>query len=122
MSSAIEHGLYGDRGTHGVFEFALAPKCMRLRVAPWEEPASWVQAVFFDAKLASVEEYADEEDGLDLPWDIIGFDSYELWSGRWRFVLHCSAVEWCFESEWPVIERRAAEPSAAADRGRSGAF
>jgi hypothetical protein len=109
--SAIEQALYGNRGTHGIFEFTLAPGYIRLRAAPWEEPKVWVLAVFADARLAYVEEYADDGEDLDLPWDIIGFDSYELPAGCWKFVLHCSAIEWCFESAWPDIERRPAEPS-----------
>lgn len=103
--SAIEHALYGDRGTHGVFEFILAPGIVHVRLAPWSEPEASVQAVFANSKLSSVDEYADEIGELDLPWDIIGFDSYELPGKRWRFVLHCDVIEWCFEAEWPVIER-----------------
>ena len=111
LSSAIEHALYGNRGTHGVVEFSLEPGYIRLRVAPWEELAAWVVAVFPNAKLTSVEAYADEIDVLVLPWDIIAFDSYELSAGRWEFVLHCGSIEWCFESGWPAIERKPAEQS-----------
>jgi hypothetical protein len=104
LSSAIEHALYGNHGTHGVIEFFLKPGYVRLRLAPWSEPEAWVQAGFANAKLASVETYGHEGDELDLPWDIIGFDSYELPGSRWCFVLHCDVIEWCFEAEWPVIE------------------
>jgi hypothetical protein len=118
LASSIEQALYGNRGTHGLIEFSLLPGCIRLRVAPWEEPAAWVQAEFANARFSSLDQYADQGEDLDLPWDIIGFDSYEQPSGRWQFVLHCQAVEWCFESDWPVIQRAPAEPSASADRGR----
>jgi hypothetical protein len=43
-------------------------------------------------------------DDLEMPWDIIAFDSDHQLNGRWKFVLHCAAVEWCFESDWPFIE------------------
>lgn len=104
--SAIEYALYGNRGVHGVVEFELTPNRIRLRVAPWEEPASWTQAVFCNAAMISLDQYAEEGEELDLPWDIIGFDSCEQPTGRWRFVLHCADIEWCFESEWPVIQRQ----------------
>ena len=54
------------------------------------------------------------------PRDIIGFDSYEQPTGRWKFVLHCSSVEWCFESDWPVMQRSPAEQSVAPDCGGIG--
>jgi hypothetical protein len=117
LASAIERSLYGNRGTHGVVEFSLTPGRIRLRVAPWDDPTTSVQAVFSNARFSSLDQYADKGDDLDLPWDIIGFDSYEQPHGRWRFVLHCSAIEWCFESEWPVIESKPAEPKVAPDCG-----
>jgi hypothetical protein len=115
LATAIERALYGERGTHGVFEFNLAPGCIRLRVAPWADPSASVEAVFTNARFSSLDQYADTGEALDLPWDILGFDSYEQPAGRWRFVLHCHAVEWCFESDWPGIESTHAKPGAAPD-------
>lgn len=111
MSSAIEHALYGNRGTHGVFNFELCTDCIRLRIAPWEETSATVLAAFSNPRLLSCEVYNDRSDGLELPWGIIGIDSYELMTGRWKFVLHCSDIEWCFESEWPVILRETVGPA-----------
>ncbi len=115
MASLIEKALYGNQGTHGVFEFCLVTGCIHLRVAPWVEPASWVLATFVNVKLSSLTAYPSEfiNDDLDMPWDIIAFDCYEQPTGRWQFVLHCSSVEWCFESDWPEIERRSAESNPA---------
>ena len=99
MSSSIEHALYGDRGTHGVIEFSLVPGSIMLRATPWDKPAEWVKAVFENARFFSLDQYPDKGDkgeDLDLPWDIIGFDSYEQAAGRWKFVFHCKSVEWCF--------------------------
>lgn len=102
MATAIEQALYGRRGTHGVTEFTLTPGVVRLRLEPWEGQG-YTDAVFGAARLTSVECYPDDHDTLDPPWDVIGFDSYDLGDGRWRFVLHCAAIEWCFESSWPVV-------------------
>lgn len=59
-----------------VVKFSLSPGSIRLKIAPWTEPTSLVTAVFNDAAITSVNEYAEEQlIDLDLPWDIIGFDS-----------------------------------------------
>jgi hypothetical protein len=68
-------------------------------------PSVSTVATFHDARLVSVDAYADGPDDLELPWDVIGFDCDELGDGRWRFVLHSDVMEWCFESAWPVVER-----------------
>jgi hypothetical protein len=117
LASSIERALYGDRGTHGVIEFSLVPGFILLRVAPWDEPTAWVKAGFANARFSSLDQYANKGEELDLPWDIIGFDSYDQPTGRWKFVLHCSSIEWSFESDWPVIERSPAEPKVAPDCG-----
>ena len=104
MLNAIEQLLYGGRGTHGVSEFTVSPGVVRLRLAPGEGPGHTV-AVFGEARLTSVEAYPRAPEDLDLPWDVVGIDCYDLGGGRWRFVLHCGAVEWCFESAWPVVSQ-----------------
>jgi hypothetical protein len=102
LATEIEQLLYGRRGTHGVTEFTVSPGTLRLRLTPWEGPG-YTDAVFGEARLTSVECYPLNHSDLDPPWDVIGFDSYDLGNGRWRFVLHCDAIEWCFESFWPVV-------------------
>ena len=105
LATPIEQLLYGDRGTHGVAEFTARPGVIRLRLVPWEGPRIHTVAVFGEARLTSVEAYPSAPGDLDLPWDVIGFDCYDLGGGRWRFVLHGDAVEWCFESTWPVVSQ-----------------
>jgi hypothetical protein len=106
MASEIEKALYGNRGTHGVVEFYLMPKRLVLHVAPWESLEASVVATFQNVRVIGLEAYADPRamDDLEMPWDIIAFDSDHQLNGRWKFVLHCAAVEWCFESDWPFIE------------------
>ena len=62
-----------------------------------------LEAVFDQAKITAIDVYADDDDDLNMPWDIVGFDCYPLDGGRWRFVLHCGDIEYCFESEWPTL-------------------
>ena len=115
MATAIEKLLYGDCGIHEVTEFAVSPGVIRVCVAPRVGPRVRTTAVFRGARVTSVEVYPTDPGDLDPPWDVIGFDSDDLGGDRWRFVLHCDAIEWCFESAWPVVEREDAEPDAAAD-------
>jgi hypothetical protein len=93
VSSEIETYLFKQGGTHGVAERRLI-----VTVAPWERLGSLVIAEFTEAKITSIEVYADDTDDLNLPWDIIGFDSHPLAHERWRFVLHCAGVEYVFEA------------------------
>ena len=72
-------------------------------MAPWEGSSPPTSAVFTEAKLLSVEVYVDGPDDLNLPWDIIGFDSYRLSESHWKFVLHCAGIEYVFEARWPQL-------------------
>ena len=113
VATEIEKVLYGNLGVHGVTEFAVTAGVVRLRVAPWVGPPVHTAAVFRDARVTSVEAYPTNLGDLDPPWDVIGFDSDDLGGGRWRFVLHCDAIEWCFESAWPAVERADAAPGTS---------
>jgi hypothetical protein len=102
----LERFLFGGHGAHGIIEFTLVQGCVRLRLAPWEGLRLITEATFESAKVLSLSQFdePDEED-LNLPWDIIGFDSYELPDECWKFVLVCGALEWCWESKWPKLKR-----------------
>jgi hypothetical protein len=108
LATAIEHFLYEDRPVHGVVESTVSSGVVRLHLAPWAGPQVHTHATFGDARLTSVEAYPCGHHTLDLPWDVIGFDCYDLGGGRWRFVLHCNVIEWCFEAAWPVVTRTGA--------------
>jgi len=74
-----------------------------LRLQPWPDgrnaPKVTVLAVFPSAKVESIEE--DHTERESWPLDIIGFDCYPQ-GDRWRFVLQCDSVEWCWLSGWPT--------------------
>jgi len=108
----LEQFLFGGNVAHGIIEANLASGCIRLRLAPWEGQAVSIQATFAatfaNAKILYLSQLAepDEEEDLNLPWDIIGFDSYELPGRFHKFVMNCRVLEWCWESEWPRVERK----------------
>lgn len=103
MSSLIEHFLFRRVNTHAVVEFSLSTKELLLTLAPWHDLNDTITAQFCDFKITS--QWIDAEDTEDhyLPWDIIAFDCDALESDRWAFCLHCSAIEYGFESMWPVV-------------------
>jgi hypothetical protein len=103
MSTEIEKFLYGQFGTHGVVEIGLSTKRLILSVVPWTHPSLVKVAEFMQSRISSIEVYADNPDDLNLPWDIIGFNSFPLSESRWTFVLHCAGIEYNFESRWPTL-------------------
>jgi hypothetical protein len=105
MSTAIEKFLYGSGGVHGVVEITLSADRLIVSVAPWTSLSVIKVAEFMEPKVTSIEVYADESDDLNLPWDIIGFDSYPLSEPLWKFVLHCAGIEYIFESRWPTLRK-----------------
>jgi hypothetical protein len=103
MTTEIENYLFRRNGIHAVVEITLADKRLVVSVAPWDQLAAAVTAEFTKVTITSVDVYADGPDDLNLPWDIIGFDSHLLAQHRWRFVLHCAGLEYCFEATWPRL-------------------
>jgi hypothetical protein len=103
VSTEIENFLYGKGGTHAVVEVTLSAERLILTVAPWAEPSSVKVAEFLEPRVVSVTVNTDDPDDLNLPWDIIGFDSHPLPDSRWGFVLYCGGVEYVFESRWPQL-------------------
>ena len=99
----IEEALFLNRSAHCVSAFELSPEALALTLHPWERRDTSVHAVFDLPTIVSRDDYAD--DGYDLPWDIIGFDSEPLSRGLWRFCLHTDCIEYVFDSPWPRTTR-----------------
>ena len=102
----VEADVFGGNGAHFVTAFNFADGQITLTLRPMDEPPRGgpanVTAKFPNAVLTDTCEDPDER--FVWPLDIIGFDSYPCGS-RWKFVLNCDAVEWIWESEWPVVSR-----------------
>jgi len=109
----IEKLLFRDGGTHAVVGFKLSENQITLHVAPWTQQDAQTTAEFSEAKITSLDLYADDADALNLPWDIIGFDCYPVSQSRWRFVLHGSGLEYGFESLWPQVVNDACQRDAS---------
>ena len=106
MLTAIEKFLFQRNTAHALLEITFSENGLAITVAPWKEPAPNVSAKFCNVRITSIEVIDDNPEDLNLPWDIIGFDCYELSGDRWRFVLHCIGIEYGFEALWPRIVSR----------------
>ena len=94
MATPIEMFLYGSGGEHAVVEIVLSAGRLIVSVAPWASLPDVKVAEFTEAKITSIFVYTDSPDDLNLPWDIIGFDSFRLSESHWEFVLHCAGIEY----------------------------
>lgn len=60
--------------------------------------------VEFDEVRILYKHILDKDKDIELPWDILGFDTLEAKNDKWHFVLHCTdIVEYGFEAKWPRI-------------------
>ncbi len=107
----IERALFQDHGVHWIYAFELSPDAITLSLHPSTAPEATTPpssactfARFIRPSVVSIDDYSDDE-GLEFPWDIIGFESEPLSDGRWRFCLHTDLIEYTFESAWPEITK-----------------
>jgi hypothetical protein len=99
----IEQALYLDGRAHWISAFDWSTSALLISLHPFERPAVLVKALFDKPRLISRDDsYGDT---LQLPWDIIGFESKPLLKQVWQFCLHSDCVEYIFESAWPAISR-----------------
>jgi hypothetical protein len=104
--TAIEQALFRDGSAHCVSSIRLSSEELLLTLHPWERAAVVVQASFHRPRIVSTDD-THAGDDIELPWDIIGFDSEQLPDGGWRFCLHTDAIEYVFDSSWPQITHAA---------------
>jgi hypothetical protein len=114
MASAIERFLYGEAadlvsadgqvGDFFVAEMRLAEGLVALRLASDRQPYVFRWVRFPEAGLNSFSQSAVEPDDLLLPWEIIGFHSWECANGFWQFNLNCHRSRWSWNSRWPEVE------------------
>lgn len=100
----IEQALFRNDAAHCVMAFEHAGDVIAVVLHPWEQPKLASLARFEGVRMLSVDDSYADGDGT-LPWDIIGFDSEPLDGNRWRYCLHTDAIEYCFEADWPAVDR-----------------
>jgi hypothetical protein len=102
LASDVEKVLFGNYGTHALISFSLSIERIAITVAPWVDLNCTTEAVFERVTLLSFRGNSGESpEELNLPWDIIAFDSTRQSDGRWEFVLYCGATEFIFLADFP---------------------
>ena len=86
-----------------VLAVSFRPDRLTLEVAPWSElwdvmelnyPAVEIQYIWSTKRHTAAE--------IQMPWEILDFDAYDLRDGRWKFILECKFIEICWHSELPL--------------------
>ncbi len=103
--TTIEQALFRNSTAHCISAIDIANDVIAITLHPWERPELTSRARFEGVKILSVDNSYADTDAMELPWDIIGFDSDKLSDDMWRYCLHTDAVEYCFESKWPAISK-----------------
>ncbi|MBQ4835759.1 MULTISPECIES: hypothetical protein [Pseudoalteromonas] len=106
MDKNISDLLFRSLGTHALKAISLSQTEIKLVVAPWDNLNNEALAIFETPEIiylegtnGDVSAFAD----LNLPWDIIRFDS-QLVSGLiWEFGLCCDEVHLGFRAKMPDI-------------------
>ncbi len=108
----IEETLFrGSNRPHALTHVRIARGSIELTIAPWKEVDGQVTpdhtqtvcARFANARIVNVETYDLDGDGIEPPYDIIGFDCDQVSTGLWSFCCHTDCIEYVFNSEWPVL-------------------
>ncbi|MBQ4879939.1 hypothetical protein J8M21_22260 [Pseudoalteromonas luteoviolacea] len=106
MNDTFTDRLFRSLGTHAVKEFSLTETRLKLVVAPWSNLDNEAIATFENPEFIFIE--ADSGlvgaiSNLNLPWDIIRFDSNLVEGVIWEFGLCCSEIQVGFKSKMPEI-------------------
>jgi len=97
----IEQFLFRKDGGHGLSYISMQRGKLTIKVIPWEYGDREKTYVFESFKLISISCIDGDPREFEFPWDIIGVDAKQLKGKIWSFGIHCSGVEYGFDSEWP---------------------
>ncbi|ESP91450.1 MULTISPECIES: hypothetical protein [Pseudoalteromonas] len=106
MDKNISELLFRSLGTHALKVLSLSQSELKLVVAPWDDLDNEALATFEVSEIMYFEVTSGEVNAfaqLNLPWDIIRFDS-QLVSGLiWEFGLCCDEAHLGFRAKVPDI-------------------
>ncbi len=103
MATRIEIELFRSYGTHAIKTLTLSQHELRITIAPWDNLENELFASFDSFQLRSFEFDYDENEEIELPWDIVAIDS-EKDEQLWQFCIRCWHVEIVFRANWPTME------------------
>ncbi|KJZ08906.1 hypothetical protein TW85_23000 [Marinomonas sp. S3726] len=106
MNRKISDLLFRSLGTHALKALSVSESELTLIVAPWDNLENEAVATFENVKIIYIEGDSGEmgvTSYLNLPWDIIRFDSTEKADSIWEFGLCCDEVKLGFRAPMPKI-------------------
>lgn len=106
MSQKISEMLFRSLGTHALKSLTVSEHELKLTVAPWDNLQNEAVAIFENMDIMYIEREGGEIDmvtNLNLPWDIIRFDSTQKTDSIWEFGLCCAEVQLGFRAAMPKI-------------------
>lgn len=111
MPSKLESEILIPEELLAIVGLELRPNEVVVDVASWEEPSKRGRLHFAACRFRSFsvtysdEDFEEEPNQLDFPWDPTGFDSDLLDNGMWRFTLHTHVLEIVFDGAWPSFTK-----------------
>lgn len=106
MSQKISEMLFRSLGTHALKALSVSESELKLIVAPWDNLQNEAVAIFENVDIIYIEGDSGKigmTSYLNLPWDIIRFDSTQKTDSIWEFGLCCAEVQLGFRAAMPKI-------------------
>ena len=106
MSQKISEMLFRSLGTHALKSLTVSEHELKLTVAPWDNLENEAVAIFENVDIIYIEGDSGKigmTSYLNLPWDIIRFDSTQKTDSIWEFGLCCAEVQLGFRAAIPKI-------------------
>jgi len=101
MLSDIENFLFGDNVAHDLHSLEKKGMTWVITIAPTGEKTHYRAFVFTNVAQEYEQLLLEEDEVLEYPLPIIGFESRPKENGKWRFLLNAGDVEWAFTANWP---------------------
>ncbi|WP_444915884.1 hypothetical protein [Microbulbifer sp. TRSA007] len=101
MLSEIEQIVLGGDVAHDLLSLEKNSKTWIITISPAYNHKERKSFKFANVQERYEQDLTNEEDLLEYPLPIIGFDSKRLPRGNWSFCLNAADIEWGFFSDWP---------------------
>lgn len=101
MLTDIENFVLGGDVAHNLHALEKHEREWTITIAPTGENMPFKIFIFTNADQEYEQLLLEENEVLEYPLPIIGFESRPENNGKWRFLLNVGDAEWAFTSDWP---------------------
>jgi len=102
MLTEIEEFVLGDNVAHDLIALEKDGNEWKIEVESCDSSHERKAFVFPEASEEYEQLLLEEDEALEFPLPIIGFESFAKANQKWRFLLNAGDAEWAFTSRWPV--------------------